>query len=153
MGCPVLALEVLSKIPKITKKSGSSPLSKASSKTILNSNQPLENGTQGGIDWGSPAVSTHAWGGSDSAGGLDWSQPVAKAEDDELKLDWGDDNDADDDDGDDGLSMKKLEAETLGDGGSESSGAKLHKDSSKVGIKCLKYCEKYWTDYRWTIFL
>lgn len=150
MGCPVLALEVLSKIPKITKKSGSSPLSKASSKTILNSNQPLENGTQGGIDWGSPAVSTHAWGGNDSAGGLDWSQPVAKAEDDELKLDWGDDNDAedDDDDDDDGLSMKKLETETKGDGGSESSGAKLQKDSSQVGIKCLEYCEKYWTGYR-----
>ncbi|KAG7232613.1 hypothetical protein INR49_008323 [Caranx melampygus] len=30
VGCPVLALEVLSRFPEFTKKSGSSPLSKAS---------------------------------------------------------------------------------------------------------------------------
>ncbi|KAG8001262.1 DmX-like protein 2, partial [Nibea albiflora] len=67
VGCPVLALEVLSKIPKVTKKSGSSPLSKASSKANLNSSQPLENGTQGGVDWGFPAAPAPAWGGNDSA--------------------------------------------------------------------------------------
>uniref|UniRef100_A0A4W6CEI0 Dmx-like 2 n=1 Tax=Lates calcarifer TaxID=8187 RepID=A0A4W6CEI0_LATCA len=108
VGCPVLALEVLSKIPKVTKKSGSSPLSKASSKVNVNSTQPLENGTQGGVDWGSPAAP--AWGGNDSVGGLDWSQPVVKVEEDELKLDWGEDkDDDDDDDDDDGLTMKKAE--------------------------------------------
>ncbi|XP_075904752.1 dmX-like protein 2 isoform X6 [Nelusetta ayraudi] len=103
VGCPVLALEVLSKIPKITKKSGSSPLSKASSKANLNSSQPMENGTQEGLDWGSPAPPAPAWGGSDSGGGLDWSQPMVKVEEDELKLDWEDDkgDDEDDDDGDD----------------------------------------------------
>ncbi|KAK7926001.1 hypothetical protein WMY93_008311 [Mugilogobius chulae] len=90
VGCPVLALEVLSKIPKVTvKKSGSSPLSKASSKATLNSSQPLENGgPAGGLDWGAPAAP--AWGGNDSAADLDWSQPVVKAED-ELQLDWGED--------------------------------------------------------------
>lgn len=137
MGCPVLALEVLSKIPKITKKSTSSPLSKASSKTNLNSNQPLENGTQAGVDWGSPAVSAHAWGGKDSVGGLDWSQPMVKVEDDELKLDWGDDKDEDDDD-DDGLTMKKPEAETKVDGVAESGGVKLQRENSQVGIKYLE---------------
>lgn len=134
MGCPVLALEVLSKIPKITKKSGSSPLSKASSKANLNSSQPLENGTQGGVDWGSPAPPAPAWGVSDSVGGLDWSQPLVKVEEDELKLDWGDDKDDDEDeDDDDGLTMKKPETETIADGGSGKSGAKLQRENSQVG--------------------
>lgn len=142
MGCPVLALEVLSKIPKVTKKSGSSPLSKASSKANLNSSQPLENGTQGGMDWGFPAAPAQAWGGNDSTGGLDWSQPVVKVEDDGLKLDWGNDNE-DDEDEDDGLTMKKPEAETKADGGSESSGSKLQRENSQVGLIYLKHNYKY----------
>ncbi|XP_073320442.1 dmX-like protein 2 isoform X2 [Pagrus major] len=131
VGCPVLALEVLSKIPKVTKKSGSSPLSKASSKANLNSNQPLENGTQGGLDWGSAAAP--AWGGNDSAGGLDWSQPLVKVEDEGLNLDWGEDKDDDDEDEDDdgGLTMKKPETETKADGGSEGGGAKLQRENSQ----------------------
>ncbi|TDH16870.1 hypothetical protein EPR50_G00002570 [Perca flavescens] len=122
VGCPVLALEVLSKIPKVTKKASSSPLSKASSKANLNSSQPLENGTQGGVEWGSPAA--NAWGGNDGVGGLDWSQPLVKVEEDILKLDWEEDKEDDDEDEDDdgGLTMKKPEAETkedkvLGSGG------------------------------------
>ncbi|XP_044049822.1 dmX-like protein 2 isoform X8 [Siniperca chuatsi] len=130
VGCPVLALEVLSKIPKVTRKSGSSPLSKASSKANLNSSQPLENGTQGGVDWGSPAAPAHAWEGNDSVSGLDWSQPMVKVEDDGLKLDWEDDKEDDDED-DDGLTMKKPEAETKADGGSESGGSKLQKENSQ----------------------
>ncbi|XP_041799446.1 dmX-like protein 2 isoform X3 [Chelmon rostratus] len=131
VGCPVLALEVLSKIPKVTKKSGSSPLSKASSKANLNSSQPLENGTQGGVDWAAPAAPAYAWGGNDSVGALDWSQPLVKVEDDGLKLDWGDDKDDDEDeDDDDGLTMKKTEAEKA-DGGSESGGTKLQRENSQ----------------------
>ncbi|KAM8762824.1 dmX-like protein 2 isoform 3-T3 [Acanthopagrus schlegelii] len=130
VGCPVLALEVLSKIPKVTKKSGSSPLSKASSKANLNSSQPLENGTQGGLDWGSTAAP--AWGGNDSAGGLDWSQPLVKVEDEGLKLDWEEDKDDDEDEDDDGgLTMKKPETETKADGGSEGGGAKLQRENSQ----------------------
>lgn len=133
MGCPVLALEVLSKIPKVAKKFGSSPLSKASSKATLNSNQPLENGTQGSVDWGSPAAPAHAWGGNDSVGGLDWSQPMVKVEEDELKLDWGDDKEDDEDeDDDDGLTMKK--PETKGDVGSDSGGSKIQREDPQVGI-------------------
>lgn len=133
MGCPVLALEVLSKIPKVTKKSGSSPLSKASSKANLNSSQPLENGTQGGLDWGSTAAP--AWGGNDSAGGLDWSQPLVQVEEEGLKLDWGEDKDDDEDEDDDGgLTMKKPETETKADGGTEGGGAKLQRENSQVGI-------------------
>lgn len=138
-----MALEVLSKIPKITKKSGSSPLSKASSKANLNSSQPMENGTQGGLDWGSPAPPAPAWGGSDSGGGLDWSQPMVKVEEDELKLDWGadkDDDEDEDDDDDDGLTMKKPEAETTADGGSGKSGAKLQRENSQVGDIISRIC-------------
>lgn len=130
VGCPVLALEVLSKIPKVCKKSVSSPLSKASSKANLNTSQPLENGTHGGLDWSSPAVPTQAWGGNDSAGGLDWSQPVKVVEEDELKLDWGDDKDEDDDD-DDGLTMKKPELETKAEEGSGKGCSKLQREDSQ----------------------
>lgn len=132
MGCPVLALEVLSKIPKIAKKFGSSPLSKASSKATLDSSQPLENGTQGGVDWGSSAAPAQAWGGNDSLGPLDWSQPVVKVEEDELELDWGDDKADDDEDDDNGLTMKKPESK--GDGGSDGGMSKLQREDSQVEI-------------------
>ncbi|XP_041837893.1 dmX-like protein 2 isoform X2 [Melanotaenia boesemani] len=131
VGCPVLALEVLSKIPKVSKKSSSSCLSKASSKINVNSSQPLENGTQGGVDWGSPAPPTHAWGGNDSTGGLDWSQPVVQVEEDELKLDWGDNKEDEEDEEDDGLTMKKQELETKADEGSKSDGPKLQREDSQ----------------------
>ncbi|XP_028257116.1 dmX-like protein 2 isoform X5 [Parambassis ranga] len=131
VGCPVLALEVLSKIPKVSKKSGSSPLSKASSKANLNVNQPLENGTQGGLDWGFPAAP--AWGGNDNSGGMDWSQPMVKVEEEELNLDWGADKEDDEDEDDDGLTMKKPEAETKADEESEKGHSKLQRDDSQVG--------------------
>ena len=131
MGCPVLALEVLSKIPKVTKKASSSPLSKASSKANLNSSQPLENGTQGGVEWGSPAA--NAWGANDSVGGLDWSQPLVKVEEDILKLDWEEDKEDDDED-DDGLTMKKPGAETKEDKVLGSGGPNLQREDPQVGI-------------------
>ncbi|XP_029949067.1 dmX-like protein 2 isoform X2 [Salarias fasciatus] len=129
VGCPVLALEVLSKIPKVSKKSGSSPLSEASSKTNLNTSQPLENGTQGGLDWGSPAPPSFAWGGNDSAGGMDWSQPAIQVEQDELKLDWGEDKEEDEDEDDDGLTMKKPETDTQAS--KENSSPKLQREDSQ----------------------
>uniref|UniRef100_A0A8C7MMH3 Dmx-like 2 n=1 Tax=Oncorhynchus kisutch TaxID=8019 RepID=A0A8C7MMH3_ONCKI len=120
VGCPVLALEVLSKIPKVTKKSvSSSPLSKGSSMANVSSSLPLENGNQGALDWASPAPvkANPAWGTEESSATLDWSQPLVKVEDDGLQLDWGDDkNDEDDTDG--GLTMKKTDVETKADEGS-----------------------------------
>uniref|UniRef100_A0A674CJF5 Dmx-like 2 n=1 Tax=Salmo trutta TaxID=8032 RepID=A0A674CJF5_SALTR len=110
VGCPVLALEVLSKIPKVTKKSvSSSPLSKGSSMANVSSSLPLENGNQGALDWASPAPSSAT---------LDWSQPLVKLEDDGLQLDWGDDKNDDEDDDDGGLTMKKTDVETKADEGS-----------------------------------
>uniref|UniRef100_A0A8K9XZR1 Dmx-like 2 n=1 Tax=Oncorhynchus mykiss TaxID=8022 RepID=A0A8K9XZR1_ONCMY len=101
VGCPVLALEVLSKIPKVTKKTvSSSPLSKGSSMANVSS-----------------IKANPAWGTEESSATLDWSQPLVKVEDDGLQLDWGDDkNDEDDTDG--GLTMKKTDVETKADEGS-----------------------------------
>lgn len=90
VGCPVLALEVLSKIPKVTKKS-SSLSNGASTANVGDAQNPAR------------------------ASDLDWSQPLVKSEDDELKLDWGDDDDDDDEDEDEddeeedkkGLMMKE----------------------------------------------
>uniref|UniRef100_A0A3B5MLN5 Dmx-like 2 n=1 Tax=Xiphophorus couchianus TaxID=32473 RepID=A0A3B5MLN5_9TELE len=128
VGCPVLALEVLSKIPKVSRKSGSSSPSKAPSKANVNASQPLENGTQGGLDRGSSAAPAPAWGANDSVGGLDWSQPVVKVKEDELQLDWGDDKEDDEDEDEDGLTMKKPEIE---DKGSKNDGPKLHREDSQ----------------------
>uniref|UniRef100_A0A3P9P5A6 Dmx-like 2 n=1 Tax=Poecilia reticulata TaxID=8081 RepID=A0A3P9P5A6_POERE len=128
VGCPVLALEVLSKIPKVSRKSGSSSPSKAPSKANVNASQPLENGTQGGLDWGSSAAPAPAWGANDGVGGLDWSQPVVKVEEDELQLDWGIDREDDEDEDEDGLTMKKPEIE---DKGSKNDGPKLQREDSQ----------------------
>uniref|UniRef100_A0A674CK68 Dmx-like 2 n=1 Tax=Salmo trutta TaxID=8032 RepID=A0A674CK68_SALTR len=110
VGCPVLALEVLSKIPKVTKKSvSSSPLSKVKANP--------------------------AWGTEESSATLDWSQPLVKLEDDGLQLDWGDDKNDDEDDDDGGLTMKKTDVETKADEGS--GGVRppgLQREDSQVGL-------------------
>ncbi|KAA0714569.1 DmX-like protein 2 [Triplophysa tibetana] len=105
VGCPLLALEVLSKIPNVTKKVSS--LSKGSSVANVSGGQPQENGSK-------PAdadLSAPAWGAESSAG-LDWSQPLVKLEDDGLQLDWGIHKE-DDEDEEDGLTMKKPEEEEV----------------------------------------
>ncbi|XP_066557486.1 dmX-like protein 2 isoform X2 [Amia ocellicauda] len=113
VGCPVLALEVLSKIPKVTKKSGSS-LSKEPSMVNITSSQLQENGGKASdFNWSvSDTTTTGAvWGSSsDSAAGLDWSQPLVKVEDEGLQLDWGEDKDEDEDD-DGGLTMKETKSD------------------------------------------
>ncbi|XP_052387583.1 dmX-like protein 2 isoform X5 [Carassius gibelio] len=98
VGCPLLALEVLSKIPKVTKKASS--LSKGSSVANVSAPQPKENGGK---------ASDLAWGAESSAG-LDWSQPMVKMEDEGLQLDWGYDKEEDEDE-EGGLTMKKPEVE------------------------------------------
>uniref|UniRef100_A0A8B9HDR3 Dmx-like 2 n=1 Tax=Astyanax mexicanus TaxID=7994 RepID=A0A8B9HDR3_ASTMX len=106
VGCPVLALEVLSKIPKVTKKA----LSKGSSQGNVSASQPQENGGRASdLNWSAP-VPTQAWG-ADSSAGLDWSQPLIKTEDEGLQLDWGEnkDEDEDEEEEDGGLTMKKPE--------------------------------------------
>uniref|UniRef100_A0A3B1IUU4 Dmx-like 2 n=1 Tax=Astyanax mexicanus TaxID=7994 RepID=A0A3B1IUU4_ASTMX len=86
VGCPVLALEVLSKIPKVTKKA-------------------LSKGTSQGN------VSASHFNTLNVTEGLDWSQPLIKTEDEGLQLDWGEnkDEDEDEEEEDGGLTMKKPE--------------------------------------------
>uniref|UniRef100_A0A672MUW3 RAVE complex protein Rav1 C-terminal domain-containing protein n=1 Tax=Sinocyclocheilus grahami TaxID=75366 RepID=A0A672MUW3_SINGR len=108
VGCPLLALEVLSKIPKVTKKASS--LSKGSSVANVSGAQPQENGGKASdLNWGALAVPSQAWG-ADSSTGLDWSQPMVKMEDEGLQMDWGFDKEEDEDE-EGGLTMKKPEVE------------------------------------------
>uniref|UniRef100_A0A8C1JTE9 Dmx-like 2 n=1 Tax=Cyprinus carpio TaxID=7962 RepID=A0A8C1JTE9_CYPCA len=127
VGCPLLALEVLSKIPKVTKKASS--LSKGSSVANVSGAQPQENGGKASdLDWGAPAVPSQALG-ADSSTILDWSQPMVKIEDEGLQLDWGDDKEEDEDE-EGGLTMKKPEVEDEEAKKPSKSAALQHEDST-----------------------
>uniref|UniRef100_A0A8C1PEA3 Dmx-like 2 n=1 Tax=Cyprinus carpio TaxID=7962 RepID=A0A8C1PEA3_CYPCA len=117
VGCPLLALEVLSKIPKVTKKASS--LSKGSSVANVSAPQPQENGGK---------ASDFAWG-TESSAGLDWSQPMVKMEDEGLQLDWGYDKEEDEDE-EGGLTMKKPEVEDE-DAKKPSKSAAVQREDSK----------------------
>uniref|UniRef100_A0A2K5RHX7 Dmx like 2 n=1 Tax=Cebus imitator TaxID=2715852 RepID=A0A2K5RHX7_CEBIM len=90
VGCPVLALEVLSKIPKVTKTSAL-PAKKdqpdfISDKVddVLSQSKALGDGNgSSGIDWSSVTSSQY-----------DWSQPMVKVDEEPLNLDWGEDHDS-----------------------------------------------------------
>ncbi|NP_001289164.1 dmX-like protein 2 [Danio rerio] len=126
VGCPLLALEVLSKIPKVTKKASS--LSKGSSVANISGVLPQENGGKASdLDWGTPAIPSQAWG-ADSSAGMDWSQPLVKVEDESLQLDWGDDKGEEEEDEEGGLTMRKPEDEE--DKKPSKSAALQHEDSA-----------------------
>ncbi|XP_066885969.1 dmX-like protein 2 isoform X4 [Kogia breviceps] len=88
VGCPVLALEVLSKIPKVTKVSAL-PSEKdqpdfTSKKTddVPSESKTLSDGDRSsGIDWSNVTSSQ-----------IDWSQPIVKVEEEPLTLDWGEEH-------------------------------------------------------------
>ncbi|XP_034639200.1 dmX-like protein 2 isoform X1 [Trachemys scripta elegans] len=115
VGCPVLALEVLSKIPKISKKSNISTKkdqssSSTTSKTgvILESNTVSDGAESSNIDWSKPFSASSALESStDSSAQFDWSQPAVKFDEESLTLDWGEDKDGSEEEKDDvGLTMK-----------------------------------------------
>lgn len=111
VGCPVLALEVLSKIPKVTKIS-----SLTAKKDQLDSvsgrmeNGPSESKPVSRSDGGSGAD----WSAVTSSQ-FDWSQPMVTVDEEPLRLDWGDDHDGalEEDDGG-GLVMKTTDAKKAG---------------------------------------
>uniref|UniRef100_A0A8B9QYP7 Dmx like 2 n=1 Tax=Anas platyrhynchos TaxID=8839 RepID=A0A8B9QYP7_ANAPL len=112
VGCPVLALEVLSKIPKIRKKSTipteknvSSPPIQAG---IQDSKAQWGGAGSGDIDWSKPIPTSFALEGTvESSAQFDWSQPAVKFDDEPLTLDWGEDKSESDDEGKDvGIMMK-----------------------------------------------
>ncbi|XP_065589947.1 dmX-like protein 2 isoform X3 [Cyrtonyx montezumae] len=113
VGCPVLALEVLSKIPKVRKKSAVATEKDASSPPMqagVSDSKALRDGAgSGDIDWSKPISASFALEGTaESSAQFDWSQPAVKFDDEPLTLDWGDDkNETDEEDKDVGIMMKK----------------------------------------------
>ncbi|XP_074773163.1 dmX-like protein 2 isoform X9 [Athene noctua] len=106
VGCPVLALEVLSKIPKVRKKSAVAAEKDSSSSPIqagVSDSKALGDGAgSADTDWSKP-ISTQ----------FDWSQPAVKFSDEPLTLDWGEDkNGSDEEDKDVGIMMKKSESDS-----------------------------------------
>ncbi|KAJ6669699.1 hypothetical protein lerEdw1_000248 [Lerista edwardsae] len=119
-GCPMLALEVLSKMPKVVKRSktlgrtsslmdtskGSSPTSpvleesKEDKSSSIDWSQPVVNGLGSSSDW---SLDRH----SDSALSFDWSQPSTVFQDEPLELKW--DVDKDEESEDPGVVMKPLQ--------------------------------------------
>ncbi|XP_078694772.1 dmX-like protein 2 isoform X2 [Branchiostoma floridae x Branchiostoma belcheri] len=112
-GCPMLALEVLSKLPQVTEKS---PDNSCNSTVVVNTPEDEEMISKGvititqpsadksrvdsvsSLDWSKPVVSstpgppTLDW--SQPAVSMDWSQPVSTLNNgDKLELDWGNDDD------------------------------------------------------------
>ncbi|OCU02216.1 dmX-like protein 1 isoform X4 [Xenopus laevis] len=114
-GCPMLALEVLSKMPKVVKKS--KPLLRTSSladasKVTTPLSEIKEAGTSS-IDWTNSLVNGSLSSfdmSSDKQGNssllFDWSQPSMDVEDEPLDLKW----DSDTEDEESGLSMKDVKS-------------------------------------------
>uniref|UniRef100_F7AW56 Dmx like 2 n=1 Tax=Callithrix jacchus TaxID=9483 RepID=F7AW56_CALJA len=90
VGCPVLALEVLSKIPKVTNTSALSAkkdqpdfISRKMDDVLSQSKAQSDGNGSSGIDWSSVTSSQY-----------DWSQPMVKVDEEPLNLDWGEDHDS-----------------------------------------------------------
>ncbi|XP_023368466.1 dmX-like protein 1 [Otolemur garnettii] len=118
-GCPMLALEVLSKMPKVIKKT--KPFCRTSS--FLDTSKDCSPSSPLKLDAGDDKSSAVDWSqslmngfGSSSEGSsekqsnstlsFDWSQPSIVFQDDSLELKWDSDNDEENEDGP--LAMKEL---------------------------------------------
>ncbi|XP_074012045.1 dmX-like protein 2 isoform X6 [Numenius arquata] len=118
VGCPVLALEVLSKIPKVRKKSIVAAEKDSSSPPIqagVSDSKALRDGAGGGdIDWSKPISTSFALENTvESSAEFDWSQPAVKFDDEPLTLDWGEDkNGSDEEDKDVGIMMKTSKSDS-----------------------------------------
>ncbi|XP_073913115.1 dmX-like protein 1 isoform X5 [Castor canadensis] len=115
-GCPMLALEVLSKMPKVIKKTkplcrGSSFLDTSKDSSLLKLDARED--TSSAVDWsqsllngfGSPSESSSEKH-SNSTLSFDWNQPSVIFQDDSLELKW--DSDDDEENEDLPISMKEL---------------------------------------------
>ncbi|KAM9223728.1 dmX-like protein 2 isoform 6-T6 [Leptosomus discolor] len=118
VGCPVLALEVLSKIPKVRKKSTVAAEKDSSSPPIqagVSDSTALRDGAgSGDIDWSKPISTSFALENTvESSAQFDWSQPAVKFDDEPLTLDWGEDkNGSDEEDKDVGIMMKTSKSDS-----------------------------------------
>ena len=125
-GCPALAVEVLSKLPNKVAPEASA---RTSPRKPVASDSKVETGTferSDDVDWSVPVKPVEEknpekaedldWGApapvkeKEEQLGFDWSAPIAKKDDDELKLTWSDeDGDDDSDDDDEGGKQKKVQ--------------------------------------------
>ncbi|XP_041105290.1 dmX-like protein 1 isoform X1 [Polyodon spathula] len=118
-GCPMLALEVLSKMPKVVKKSKpllskeSSSLSEGTKDSLLSPETKQEKDSD--CDWSQTVVNgfglvSHCLtnGQSESVLSLDWSQSSLIVQDEALDLNWDSDKEHETDDEESGLSMKDI---------------------------------------------
>ncbi|XP_078097474.1 dmX-like protein 2 isoform X2 [Mustelus asterias] len=114
VGCPVLALEVLSKIPKVLKKAKTSFKSEDGSLSVQDQNGSTKHGGKTeATDWPQTVAGSSGldWGTSNAAG-FDWSAPVVTFSEEQLKLEWDDDKEDEFEEKDaGGLTMKDTEAE------------------------------------------
>lgn len=125
-GCPMLALDVLSKMPKFIKKSKmlhmqEKPLptfsgpenpdnqSGNNQASTLDWSHPMFNGFESVSDTLSSPQEDHSH--SDSVLSFDWSQPFTTLQDEPLELKWDSDKDESEDE-EPGLAMKKIEPES-----------------------------------------
>ncbi|XP_072421197.1 dmX-like protein 2 isoform X1 [Chiloscyllium punctatum] len=112
VGCPVLALEVLSKIPKILKKSKISFKSENGTLSTKGQNG-VDNhgGITGRTEWTQTvADSSGLDGGTSNTAAFDWSQPIMSFAEEPLKLEWDDEKDDEFEEEDaGGLNMKDAE--------------------------------------------
>uniref|UniRef100_A0A8B9GKE8 Dmx like 2 n=1 Tax=Amazona collaria TaxID=241587 RepID=A0A8B9GKE8_9PSIT len=118
VGCPVLALEVLSKIPKVRKKS-TVDTEKESPSTptqagVSDSKALMDGAGSGDIDWSKPISTSFALENTaESSAQFDWSQPAVKFDDEPLTLDWGEDkNESDEEEKDVGIMMKNSKSDS-----------------------------------------
>ncbi|XP_041643935.1 dmX-like protein 1 isoform X1 [Cheilinus undulatus] len=104
-GCPMLALEVLSKMPKVRKHSQKRNQEDTGLSTELSVGS--RNGQLSDHDWSQPALNGYESDGnlsnsrSDSVLSFDWSQPSMTLPDEPLELKWDTDKDDEDEDDDD----------------------------------------------------
>ncbi|XP_029115252.1 dmX-like protein 1 isoform X2 [Scleropages formosus] len=118
-GCPMLALEVLSKMPKVVRKS-KLPLSQedpvvspGTRDSLLSADARQDRASD--LDWSHPVVNGYesvsdglSNSQSDSALSFDWSQPSLTMQDGPLELKW----DSESEDEESGLAMKNIHMET-----------------------------------------
>ncbi|KAI3372724.1 hypothetical protein L3Q82_023186 [Scortum barcoo] len=97
-GCPMLALEVLSKMPKVRKRSKLQEDAGVAAELSVGS----KNGQTSDPDWSQPALNGYESDGnslsnsrSDSVLSFDWSQPSLTLPDEPLELKWDSDKDED----------------------------------------------------------
>uniref|UniRef100_A0A8I6A9G2 DmX-like protein 1 n=1 Tax=Rattus norvegicus TaxID=10116 RepID=A0A8I6A9G2_RAT len=114
-GCPMLALEVLSKMPKVNKKA--KPFCRGSSFLTSKESSPLKSETRedksSAVDWSQSLINgfeSSSEGSSErhsnSTFSFDWSQPSMVFQDDSLELKWDSDNDEENEDPP--ISMKEI---------------------------------------------